>query len=73
MQDLDQIQDELRRGDKQRIAELTHSSLDTVVKVLKGERPSTTAKGQLIVRTAQTILQQRADLRQMIQNNFVET
>jgi len=66
MEDLDEIQSELKRGDKQRIADLTHSSLDTVVKVLKGERPSDTDKGRLIVFAATTLIKQREELREMI-------
>ena len=68
MQDLTEIQNQLKRGDKQRIAELTSSSLDTVVKVLKGERRSDTPKGRLIVEAAVTIIRQRLELSEKLKN-----
>ncbi len=59
MQDLAHIQKSLLRGDKKRIAELTGSSLDMVIKVLKGERPSTAPKGRLIIEAARQIITHR--------------
>lgn len=59
MQHLTEIQQQLKRGDKARIAELTDSSLDMVLKVLKGQRSCRTPKGKSIVRAAKSIIQQR--------------
>lgn len=62
MQDISQIQKTLKRGDKQRIAELTGSSLDMVIKVLKEERPATAHKGRMILEAAKMIIAQRQEL-----------
>jgi len=62
MEEIEQIAASLQRGDKQRIAELTKSSLDTVVKVLNLERSSTSPKGQLILFAAKELLEQRERL-----------
>ena len=62
MEDIPQLQKTLKRGDKQRIAELTGSSLDMVIKVLKEERPATATKGRMIVEAARLIIDQRREL-----------
>lgn len=62
MEDIPQLQKTLKRGDKQRIAELTGSSLDMVIKVLKEERPATATKGRMIVEAARMIIDQRREL-----------
>ena len=70
MEDLDQIQQELKRGDKQRLAEVTYSSLDTVIKVLNGERSSETVKGRLIVQSAIRLLEQRVELQAFVKSQL---
>lgn len=69
MQDVNQLQLALRRGDKVMIAHLTNSSLDMVIKVLKGERSANGTKGELIIRTAKAIIRQRQSLERRLKES----
>jgi hypothetical protein len=64
MDEITEILKDIKRGDKSHIAELTGSSLDMVIKVLKGQRSPHAGKGKLIIMAGLCIIRQRKVLEQ---------